>query len=440
MNCLTRLATGICLAAPLVFLTGCHQEAPAQNASGPATPVVSVVSPSVTTIRQTTTQPATVHAFHEAQLFAKTSGYLAKLNVDIGATVEEGQVLGVVAVPEMEKSREKHEADIRRLVAEEGKAAAAVKLATAQVTSSKAALDRARADVSTATARLAADKSEFDRVTNLVEQKAVAARLLDEAKQKLESSVAAKSSAEAALQSAAAAVSVSEQQEAVARAEVDAAKAQTDVARRALDELDALMGYATLKAPFAGVITERNVDPGDLIRNVQTSSSEPDMPLFAVAQVDKVRVRVAIPENQAPWANAGDTVSITLRALPGRSFTGEIRRTTKQLDEATRTMLAEVDLPNEDGLLLPGMYGEATINLEETPNATMLPATAVRFDETGNSSVFVVDSNSTVGIIPVKTGYDDGKQIQILSDLDSSARVIDGSLKRFKGGEKVSVQ
>ena len=429
----------MCLAASPLFLAGCNQDEPAQPPAASDLPVVTIVSPTVTTIRRTTTQPATVHAYHEAQIYAKVSGYLDELKVDIGQTVSKDDPLGIISVPEMQKSREKQEADIRRLVAEEGKAAALIKLATAQVTSAKAQLDRAQADIATAVSQLNADKFEFDRVTDLVNQKAVAARLLDEATQKYESSQSAKASADAALQSATAVVTVAQEQEAVANAEETAAKAQTDVARSELDEIDAMMSYATLKAPFAGVVTQRHVDPGDLVRNIQTASESSRKPLFEVSQVDRVRVRIAVAENEAPLAGENDAVSLRLRALPGRPFDGVIKRVAKRLDEATRTMLVEVELKNREGLLLPGMYGEATINLEETPNALVLPATAVRFDETGNSSVYVVGSDSNVSVVSVKTGYDDGKQIQILEGLEAYARVVDGRLGRLKEGEKVRV-
>jgi RND family efflux transporter MFP subunit len=428
-----------CLTASPLLLAGCNQDAPAQPHAVSDLPVVSVVSPTVTTIRRTTTQPATVHAYHQAQIYAKVSGYLDELKVDIGQTVSKDDPLGIISVPEMQKSREKQEADIRRLVAEEGKAAALIKLAAAQVTSAKAELDRAKADIATAVSQLNADKFEFDRVTDLVNQKAVAARLLDEATQKFESSQSAKASADAALQSATAAVTVAQEQEAVAKAEETAAKAQTDVGRSELDEIDAMISYATLKAPFAGVVTQRHVDLGDLVRNIQTASESSRKPLFEVSQVDRVRVRISVAENEAPLAGEGDAVSLRLKSLPDRPFDGVIKRVAKRLDEATRTMLVEMELKNEEGLLLPGMYGEATINLEETPNAIVLPATAVRFDETGNSSVYVVGSDSTISIVVVKTGYDDGKQIQILSGLDASARVVDGKLGRLKEGEKVKI-
>jgi HlyD family secretion protein len=441
---LRSFVVGVCFLAVPFSLTGCNTDEPAGTtdaaAAASSDPVVAVVSPEVKTIRRTTTQPATVHAYHEAQIFAKVSGYLDQLKVEIGQTVSKDEPLGIISVPEMDKSREKHEAEIRRLVAEERKAAANVNLAAAQVAAAKATLNRAKADVTTAAADLRGDKLELDRVTDLVEKKAVAARLLDEATKKFESSTAAKESAEAAQQSVAAAVTVADERAIVAKAEEDAAKAQTDVARRELDELDALMSYATLKAPFDGVVTQRHVDQGDLVRNTQTSSESSRRPLFEVSKVDQVRVRIFVAEHEAVLANEGDAVSLKLRSLPGPPIEGAIKRVAKRLDEATRTMLVEMELTNDDGRLLPGMYGEATINLEEIANALVLPATAVRYDETGNSSAYVVGADNTISIVKVKTGYDDGKQIQILSGLNASARIVNGTRKRLKDGDKVKVE
>jgi HlyD family secretion protein len=432
------MVAACCLAAPF-SLTGCNDDAPVET-QATSDPVVAVVVPEVKTIARTTTQPATVHAYHEAQIYAKVSGYLDELKTEIGQTVSKDDPLGIISVPEMEKSKEKQKAEIDRQVAEERKAAANVKLAAAQVAAAKATLNRAQADVSTAAADLRADKLELDRVKDLVEMKAVAARLLDEATKKFESSTAAKESADAAKTSVAAAVTVAEEQAIVAKAEEDAAKAQTEVARRELEELDVLIGYATLKSPFDGVVTQRHVDPGDLVRNTQTSSESSRQPLFEVSQVDNVRVRIAVAEHEAALANEGDKVSLKLRSLSGPPIEGVIKRVAKRLDIATRTMLVEVEFENPDGLLLPGMYGEATINLEEMSDALVLPATAVRYDKTGNSSVYVVGANDTISIVKVKTGFDNGKQIQILSGLDSTARVVNGSRKSLKKGQKVKVE
>ncbi len=439
----TSLAMLLAVAASSISLNGCNRAESLIETKTPSanvqTPVVKLVAAERTTIQRTTTQPATIHAYHQAEIHAKVAGYLTELKVDIGQAVKAGDVLGIIAVPEMQKSFEKQQATIRRLQAEEQQASAGVNLATADVKSAQALQAQAAAEVAQTDAQLNADSSEFKRVTDLVAQKAVAARLLDEARQKLEASTSAKAAAQAALQSAVAAVTVAREKESVAKSNVDAAAAQTEVARKQLEELAVLMGYAVLKAPFNGVVTQRNVDPGDLVRNFQAASESSRAPLFEISHVAKVRVRVAIPENEAPLARVGNAVLLKLRALPDQEFEGKISRLSRRLDESTRTMMIEVDLENTEGLLIPGMYGEATVDLQETPNALMIAATAVKFDKTGNSSVYVVEDGA-IRVVPVETGYDNGRQIQILSGIDESAQIAADRIGRFADGQKVRVE
>jgi HlyD family secretion protein len=436
------LAMFLAVAGFSISTSGCNRaaspiEALTQSAKD-RTPVVKLVAAERTTLQRTTTQPATIHAFHQAEIHAKVAGYLTELKADIGQAVTAGDVLGVISVPEMQKSYEKQQAMIRRHQAEEQQAAAGVNLATADIKSAQALQAQAAAEVAQTEAQLNADTSEFKRVTELVDQQAVAARLLDEARQKLEASTSAKAAAEAALQSAVAAVTVAREKAAVAEAGVAASAAQTDVARKELEELAALMRYSTLRAPFNGVVTQRNVDPGDLVRNFQAASESSKAPLFEISNVAKVRIRVAIPENEAPLVRVGNSVTLTLRSLPDRKFKGKISRISRRLDEATRTMRIEVDRDNSEGWLIPGMYGEATVDLQETPNALMIAATAVKFDKMGNSSVYVVEDGA-IKIVPVVTGYDNGRQIQILSGIDESDQIAADRIGRFADGQKVRV-
>ena len=343
----TSLAMLLAVTGSSISLSGCNRakspiEAETQSAKD-QTRVVKLVTAQRTTIQRTTTQPATIQAFHQAEIHAKVAGYLTELKADIGQAVKTGDVLGIIAVPEMQKSYEKQQATIRRLQAKEQQAGAGVNLATADVKSAQALQAQAGAEVAQTDAQLNADSSEFQRVTDLVAQKAVAARLLDEARRKLEASTSGKAAAQAALQSAVAAVTVAREKESVAKFSVDAAAAQTEVARKQLEELAVLKSYSILKAPFSGVVTQRNVDPGDLVRNFQAASESSRVPLFEISDVAKVRVRIAIPENEAPLARVENKVVLKLRSLPDRKFEGMISRLSRRLDESTRTMLIEVD-------------------------------------------------------------------------------------------------
>jgi RND family efflux transporter MFP subunit len=424
--------------------TGCVTQevssAPTEQATGGDLVTVKTLSPERKALQRTTTQPATVHAYHQAEIYAKVVGYLEKLNADIGQRVTAGSVLGVIAMPEMVKSRERQEATVRRLQADEKRAEAQIVVAQANAESAAALLEQARADVAGADARLKADRIEHDRVSDLVQDKAVAGRLGDESLQRYESAQAAKLSLEAAVASAAANLNVAAANRKAAEADLDAAKARTEVAIKELEELDVLMAYATLRAPFDGTVTGRHADPGDLIRNAPASSGSDSPPLFVISQTDKVRVQVPVPERHAVWVDVGDPATISFPALPGTSFSGKVNRVAGQLDDSTRSMTVEIDLENSAGRLLPGMFGEATIVLDEQRDALVLPAGAVRHDETGKCYVYVVDSADKVRVVEVTVGLDDGNTIQITNGLSGNERVVDAMLGRLQPDQAVRAQ
>ena len=424
-----------------VSFSGCKQGESVTHDSKPQAKDVSVpvLSPQRVEKSRTTTQPATVHAFYRAEIHAKASGYVTELKVDIGQQVTANQTMAVISVPEMEKRRERYLATIERLVAEERRAEAEQVVAEENVNSYAAMVSKAKADVKKSTAQRTASKSEYDRVKDLVERQSVAKRLLDEAQKTYEAAQADESSAEAGVLSAEANLKLAQAKAKASAAMAEVAKATTDETRREVDELDELMGYATLTAPFAGVVVERHVDPGDLVRNVQTTSGT-EGTLFVVDQIDPVRVRVAVPERDSSLASIGDTANISLQALGGTVIEGTISRTAGALDESTRTMMVEIDVPNPDGKLLPGMFGQATIALEPAKSRIMLPANAIRFDETGKSSVYVVNGSNQIDIIEVKTGLDSGEQIEITSGLTGSERVVGPTLRRLKQDQKVRIQ
>ena len=401
---------------------------------------VKTLSPQRTSLRRTTTQPATVHAYYQARIYAKVAGYLKELRVDIGQQVDAGAELATIAVPEMIKSCEKQEATIRRMQADEKRAAAEITVAEAAAQSAAAALAQAGADVSSVDAQLKADRIEYERVNDLVQNKAVAERLRDEALRRYESAQAAKLAAEAAVVSAHANVGVAGAKLEAARAGLATAEALTEVAKKGLEELEVLMEYATLRSPFKGIVTRRSADPGDLIRNSPASTGRDSPPLFVIAELDKVRVRVPVPERDAPWASVGDLATLTFQALPGRPFAAKVSRIAGSLDESTRTMVLEIDIENPDHKLLPGMFGQATIVLEEQKDSLVLPTGAVRHDETGHSYVYVVDSSRQVRVVDVTIGLDDGHVIEITQGLSGNERVVDAIIGRLNPGQEVRVQ
>jgi RND family efflux transporter MFP subunit len=410
---------------------------------------VKVVHPTRQPLQRTTTQPGTIHAYHRAESYAKVAGYLKTLHVDIGSEVEENTPLAVIDVPEIEIAKEKQQATIQRLIANEGRHVASKELAAAGIKAAEAMRDEAVADVAKSAAQLTADQLEYERLQSLVKSKVVPKQLEEEAKKRRDTSQAAKNAADAAHRSAMANVTVATQQQSVAAADWLAALEETKVARKQLEEIEVLVEFATLRAPFKGVVTERNVDRGDLVRNIQSTSGDGGKPLFAIEQLDRVRIQIAVPENDAPWANKDDKVTLKLKSLVGRVLEGDdivISRIAGVLDQSTRTMLVEVDLLNDDGALLPGMYGEATIILEVKPSALLLPVTALRHSKERPNFVYVLDGQDKVSIVNVVTGIDnvvtgtdEVKKIEITSGLDENARVVDSTIGGLAAGQVVRV-
>ena len=365
----------------------------AQAAEGPA---VKTVSPQKITLRRTSSQPATVRAWHEAELFAKVAGYASKVTADIGDVVKAGQTLMQIDVPEMTKIYEKQQAELSLLEYKR---------------------EQFQASVGVARAELDALQSEYDRVQTLIKTKAVTQRIGDETKSRYES-------AKARL--------------VVAEAEVKSAASSVMVGRKTLEETEVMMQYASLKAPFAGIVTQRSVDPGDLVRN-KVSSEGSREPLFTVSKVDVLRVTVPIPERDAVWVKKGDIAEMSFTALPGVTFKDVVARRSGRLDSKTRTMVVEVDIPNANGRLIPGMYCKVEIIMQEKL-ALVVPAEAVRFNLTGDVSiVYVVKDDNSILLVPVKTGIDDGHNIEIISGLSGGEQVVTGMLGRLKDGQVVSV-
>ncbi len=425
------------LLAVMIVFAGCSKNHPVvKKAVETPTVPVKLVAVAQTEVQRTTLQPATVHAYYRAEIRAKASGFVKQLHVDIGDYVAAGTELAEVDVPEMLKQREVIEAQIRRLEAEETQARAGINLAAARVRSSTAMWDQTKSQMNGVEATLAAAEAEFNRTQDMVRSGSLQNRMLDEVRMKRDSEAAGKSAMASSIDSALAEVAVAEAQLASAEADLQAAQAETDITRRQLEQSDIMIGFATIKAPFAGVITERNIEPGDLVRELSEVGNGD--PLFVISQVDRLRVRIPVPESDAPLVKQGDEVTLTFPSFAGESpIVGTVTRSSGSLDPSTRTMIVEADIPNTDGKLLPGMFGQAAIHLSTKMAANMLPSQAIRFAESGKAYVYVVGQDETVSIAQVTTGIDNGNSIEVLTGVQPGQRVIDSHLKRFVDGQKV---
>lgn len=425
------------IAAKVICLSGCSRTTLSEDTGVTAPTVtkpVAVRTVAVTQeeVRKTTNQPATIHAFHETAIHPRVSGYLSMVNADIGDVVKVGSTLAVVAVPEMVEQREIFVAEIDRKKAEEDRARAGIELTQAGVTAAKARLEQARSELKSVDASLAAAEAEFRRTSDLVERRSLEPRILDEVRKKRDSEVARKAALTSAVGSADAEVKVAESGEAAAVADLKAAAAETNVAEQRLKELDVRLKFATITAPYDGVVTKRTAEPGALV-----SESETNPPLFVISQVDKVRVRISVPERDAAFVNPGDSVSLSFPLFSEEGLTASISRTSGHLDSETRMMLVEALIENKDGKLIPGMFGQAQISLASSPSS-VLPARAVRFTETGDAYVYAV-TDGEVSVISITTGTDDGSTIEIVSGVKPGQKVIDAHLQRFTDGQLVNL-
>jgi RND family efflux transporter MFP subunit len=215
------------------------------------------------------------------------------------------------------------------------------------------------------------------------------------------------------------------------------AKSRLDGAIAVEAEAEAEMAYATIQAPFDGVVTTRAIDRGDMVYQASSPKGS-GQPLLRVAQVDVIRVKTYLPERDAIWADPGDAATVAFEALPGRTFNGKVSRVSGVLDPATRTMLVEIDLENADGRIKPGFYGRTEIALERREAALALPSAAVRTDG-GNAYVYVIGADDTVRRTPVAMGVQDAGWIEIESGLTGGERVVAGNVAGLSDGSAVRV-
>lgn len=218
---------------------------------------------------------------------------------------------------------------------------------------------------------------------------------------------------------------------------VDTAKSKYDIAKANLERTDTLLSFAKITAPFAGVITRRFVDPGAFIPAATSGSTSESAALFTVMDFTKVRVQGAIPEMEVPFIKTGLPVKVIVEELPSAKIEGTITRFSHALDESTKTMLAEIELPNPDGSLRPGMYANVRITVERKSEALVLPTDAVLFEK-GRASVFTVAENKAKRIT-VKSGFNDNGWVEILDGVKLGDSVIVIGKQVIVDGQPVTI-
>jgi membrane fusion protein, multidrug efflux system len=203
---------------------------------------------------------------------------------------------------------------------------------------------------------------------------------------------------------------------------VDEARGRLDIAKANLQRTETLIEYSRLTAPFSGVVTMRYLDAGAFVPAATAGASLQTAAVVTLMDFNTVRVQVAVPEVEAALAREGQPVKVTVDGLPGKSFAGKISRISYALDEATRTMLIEADLPNPELTLRPGMYATVKVGVEKHNDALLIPAEALVVEKAG-ASVFVANGG-VAKKMPVKAGFNDGTKAEVLSGLTGNEAVI----------------
>lgn len=331
-----------------------------------AEPTVEVIQPTQAPATRNIELPGDVQAFQEANIYARTSGYIGRWYTDIGTAVKSGQLLATIDAPEVD-----------------------------------AQLQQARADAATAQVNYKIAKVTADRWVELLKSN-----------------------------------SVSQQQTQQFVSDMQAKQAMLASANANVDRLAQLQAYEKVTAPFDGVITVRNIDTGALID--AGSASGANSALFHLAEVDKLRVFVDVPQDQAQDIDLTTQAQIRLPQKPGQVFSGKVTRNAGAIDAASRTMRVEVDVDNPDGVLLPGAFVRVDLLARAKQPGLSLPLNALLFRPTG-AQVATVDSQGRVKLVTVTPGRDFGTQMEIRAGLSARDRVIVNPGDAISDGQPVRV-
>jgi HlyD family secretion protein len=399
---------------------------------------VTAAKPTRKTLTLMTTQPGWIKAFEEAPLHPRIAGYVKSVNVDIGDHVDLGQVLIVVDAPELQNEVMQHEALVELAVAELSQVKATVEVANAAVLSVEAKLVGVEAGKARANGDYQRWNAEHNRIKDLASRGTVTGKLVDESLNMLRSAEASLEEANAAIETTKATIDEARVNVRKTEADAFAAVARIDVAKANLSKARTMAQYTEIKAPFAGVITERNVDPGF---SVMPSGGTSSKPLLVLSHHDIVRVFAEIPETEAELVTAdGDTadpVTVTIQGLSNRSFKARVTRTSWALNPTNRSLRTEIDIPNENGTLRPGMYATVQIKLDEKQNVLTLPVGAIiREGATARCCLVVADK---IEYRPIQLGLRSGDDFEIVSGLQENDTVVVARAAGLQDGQAVVV-
>ena len=354
-------------------------------------------------------QPGTIQAFETTPIYSRIAGYVDKYRVDIGREVQGGDTILSMWIPDLVEALNQKKAATDRAAVQIRVARSAQRSAQATLENIKARLVSAEAGVKRAQAGYSRWESESNRLNQLVASQVLNTQVRDETYRQFEEAAAVRDQANAAVSEATASRTKAEADLERAGVDIEAAEADLKVARSEQAQAQVLVDYGEIKAPYRGTITQRNVSPGDYL---QAGGGTGGRPLFMLEQTDPVRVFVGVPELAASFIRDEDVATIQIQAVPGASRRGKIVRSGFSLNPSSRTLQTEIDIPNADGHLRPGMYVSVTITISR-PQAFAVPSSAVMFLGGQNYAVDLIVDGKAVRT-PVLIGPSDDRYTEIL--------------------------
>jgi RND family efflux transporter MFP subunit len=372
------------------------QSAEAENLKTSDATTVAVAKAAMEDISRGIVLTAEFRPFQEIDVMAKVAGYVKKINVDVGDRVQEGQLLAVIEVPEMADDQARTQSMLNR--------------SQAELARSKDELQRAESSYTIA-------HLSYTRLAEVAKQKTglIAQQEIDDASSK---------------------DLVAQAQVSAAKSSVSAAEQQVQVSSAELQKVKTLLDYTHVTAPFAGLVTKRYADTGSMIQ-AGISSSTQVMPLIRLSQNSLLRLILPVPESAVPTVHVGQEVSVHVPTL-GRSFPGRVARFAEKVSSTTRTMDTEVDVPNPNLVLIPGMYAQASLTLDNRKNVLTIPIQAVDFgsDET-SGQVVVVTTENRIEIRKAQFGLQTETKVEVRSGLSEGDMVVTSNRSNLRSGQEV---
>ncbi len=372
----------VCLGLVTVVAPGCAKhEKEVKSVAEP--PSVDLIQPATRTITRIVGQPSFIESYERTSIYPKVTGYIEKWFVDIGDKVKKGQTLAILFVPELREDWETKKATVELDREKVDLARKIVEVAKADVQAAEAHLQEAKAILDQYQSQVDRWDVECKRLRGLVAKGIVDAQILLESENQLRSSTASRDTAKATILKAEAELLSKKATEAQDEVSVKVAARDLQVAISDAKRLEAWVGYLTLQAPYDGIIVARNANTGDYVSPAQgdpttmaraphLSPSGTSAPIYVIDRTDVVRVFVDVPEQDANFIHGesalgkgdGTPATVLARAYRDEPIHGTVTRTSWALNVKSRTLRAEIDLPNKGSQILPGMYAFGKVIIE----------------------------------------------------------------------------